>query len=268
MESFERHHIIPRKIHQIYFGGDLPDLLSENVTELQQLNPDWAYTLYDDAMAQDFIATHFGQRVLRSYNKLDPRYYAARADLLRYLIVYREGGLYLDIKSRFEGPIGAFIRGDEEFILSQWRNGAGEVHQGFGLHPDLAHIQGGEFQNFHVIAAPGHPFLAAVIQAVLRNIERYAAWHAVGRTGVLRVTGPIAYTKAIAPLVHAHPCTVLRHEGEVGLQYSIPEAYQSDASVIPHYSTLAAPVVHLSPIGALTSRLFNKLRELRRAALE
>jgi inositol phosphorylceramide mannosyltransferase catalytic subunit len=262
---FERRGI-SRKIHQIYFGADLPERLDANVQELQRLNPDWAYTLYDDAAAQDFIKTHFGLNVLRAYNSLDPRYYAARADLLRYLIVYQEGGVYLDIKSRFQGPIDEFIHGDEEFILSQWRNGPGEVHEGFGLHPELAHISGGEFQNFHVIAAPGHPFLAAVIEAVLSNIKRYAPWHAVGRTGVLRVTGPIAYTKAIFPLVQAHPCKIVRHEGETGLQYSIAEAYQSNEPDVPHYSTVEAPVVQMSSIGELASRMFIKLRELKNAA--
>src|SRR5690349_16789560 len=103
---------IPKKTHQIYFGQEMPDRLFANVRELRDLNPGWTHTLYDAALAEEYIAKHFDRRIQRAYSLIDDRYYAARADLLRYLIVYREGGVYLDIKSRFEGPIETFIRGD------------------------------------------------------------------------------------------------------------------------------------------------------------
>jgi inositol phosphorylceramide mannosyltransferase catalytic subunit len=254
---------IPKKIHQIYFGDDLSDQLRANVQELKDLNPDWDHVLFDAPAGEDYIRTHYGTKVLQAYHRLDPRYYAARADLLRYLIVYQEGGVYLDIKSRFEGPIDQFIKGDEGYVLAQWRNGAGEMHEGFGIHRDLAYVPGGEFQNFHVIGAPKHPFLAAVIEAVLRNITAYAPWHAVGRTGVVRVTGPIAYTQAIFPLLGCHPCKRVRNEGEVGLQYSIPGAYDPSPANGRHYSTVKAPVVRMSAASALASRFFVKLRNLK-----
>jgi inositol phosphorylceramide mannosyltransferase catalytic subunit len=255
---------IPKKIHQIYFASGLSTPLRANVEEIKRLNPGWDYVLFDGGMAEDFIRTHYGLDVLRSYLRLDPRYYAARADLLRYLVVHQEGGVYLDIKTRFEGPIERFIKGDEGFVLAQWRNGPGEIHEGFGLHPDLADVPGGEFQNFHVIGASGHPFLAAAIETVLRNIHDYAPWHSVGRNGVIRVAGPIAYTKAIYPLIDAYPCRRFRHEGEVGIQYSVEGAY-SGVDATSHYSKLETPVVQLSRAGTLASRLFVKLRTLKAA---
>ncbi|WP_395622054.1 glycosyltransferase family 32 protein [Sphingomonas daechungensis] len=253
---------IPKKIHQIYFGDDLSERLKANARELRDLNPGWEYALYDAHMGEDFIRTHYGADVLQAYHHLDPRYYAARADLLRYLIVYREGGVYLDIKSRFEGPIDKFIRGDEGFVLSQWRNGTGEIHEGFGIYRDIAFVPGGEFQNFHVIGAAKHPFLNAVIEAVLRNINAYAPWHAVGRTGVVRVTGPVAYTRAIFPLLELFPHKRVRHEGEIGLQYSIPEAYDPDPVRGGHYSAVSDPLVRMSAPGKIASGLFAKLRSL------
>jgi inositol phosphorylceramide mannosyltransferase catalytic subunit len=257
---------IPKKIHQIYFGDDLSDRLHANVQELQELNAGWDYVLFDGPMGEDYIQTHYGPDVLKAYLSLDPRYYAARADLLRYLIVYREGGVYLDIKSRFNGPIDQFIEGDEGYVLSQWLNGPGEDHEGFGIHRDLAYVPYGEFQNFHVIGAPQHPFLEAVIETVLRNIKAYAPWHAVGRTGVVRVTGPIAYTKAIFPLLGSFPCKRVRHEGEVGMQYSIAVAYDPGPANGPHYSTVEAPIVRMSGANALASRIFVKLRNMKASA--
>lgn len=253
---------IPKKIHQIYFGDDLSHRLRANAQELRDLNPGWEYTLYDGPMGEEYIRTHYGAEVLRAYDHLDPRYYAARADLLRYLIVYREGGVYLDIKSRFDGPIDQFIKGDEGYILAQWLNEPGYVHEGFGVHHDIDFVPGGEFQNFHVIGAPKHPFLEAVIETVLRNINAYAPWHAVGRTGVVRVTGPIAYTRAIFPLIDLYPCKRVRHEGEIGLQYSIAEAYDPDPVKARHYSIVSEPLVQMSGPGKVASGFFAKLRTL------
>lgn len=263
MSAFDSENAIPRRIHQIYYGNDLSDRLRENAQELRDLNPGWAYELFDAPAAEDYIATHYGRGVLESYLKLDPRYYAARADLLRYLVIYREGGVYLDIKSRFAGPIANFIRGDEGYLLSHWRNRPGEVHEGFGLYPELAHVPGGEFQNFHVIAAANHPFLEAVIERVLSNISKYAPWDAVGRTGVVRVTGPVAYTQAIHPLIETCSCRIVNDEEEIGLQYSIPEAYAPSQGGGGHYSDVKAPVVRQSPLGELASRFFVKLRDVR-----
>lgn len=64
-----------------------------------------------------------------------------------------------------------------------------------------------------MIAAPGHPFLRAVIERVVSNVDNYSPWRfGVGSIGVLRVTGPVAYTLAIAPLQDRHPCKTVASE--------------------------------------------------------
>ena len=76
----------------------------------------------------------------------------------------------------------------------------GEPFEGWGLHPECGPY--GEYQQWHIIAAPQHAFLRATISAVMWNIDNYSIeHHGVGKPGVLRTTGPIAYTKAITPLV-------------------------------------------------------------------
>ena len=254
---------IPHVIHQTYPCLPLPDVLQRNVEQLVAANPGWEHRLYDDGDIENFIADHYPAEVLQSYRRIKPEYGAARADLFRYLLIYRLGGVYLDIKSRFICPIDDVLRGDEQFIISRWRNRAGECHQGFGLHPDLAHIAGGELQQWHVIAAPGHPFLRAVIKRVLSNIDTYRPWrNGVGRIGVFRLTGPIAYTLAIMPLLDRYPCQTVSNEGALALEYSIAGNYSHVDVFQQHYSLSDTSILELSPRAHWLGAVYTKAKRI------
>ena len=67
---------------------------------LKSLNPGWEHRLYDDAAAEALLA-EFGSEVSEAYHKIDRRYGAARADILRHLFLYCYGGVYCDIISGF-----------------------------------------------------------------------------------------------------------------------------------------------------------------------
>jgi hypothetical protein len=239
---------IPKIIHQTYGTRDLPDALQRNVAALKASNPGWDYRFYDDAAIEAFLAAHYDPAIQALYQRIDPRYGAARADLFRYLVIYKLGGVYLDIKSRFLRPIDDVLRGDEAFILSQWSNGPGQKYEGFGLKPEVAHIPGGEFQQWHVIAAPGHPFLQAVLLAVFDGIERYVPWrHGTGKVGVIRLTGPIVYTLTIAPLLADHPHRRITNEAVLSLDYSIAPGDTHKTLFKAHYTASDVPVVRLPP---------------------
>ena len=255
---------IPRIIHQTYPNLQLPVALQSNVEFLVEANPGWSHRLYDDDAIERFISGCYPPEVLQAYHRIKPEYGAARADLFRYLLIYRLGGVYLDIKSRFTRPIDQVIRGDEQYILSRWRNHAGELHQGFGLHPDLAHIAGGELQQWHVIAAPGHPFLRAVIKRVLSNIDAYRPWrNGVGRIGVFRLTGPIAYTLAITPLFDRHAFKLLSNESDLALEYSITDGYNHNEAFTKHYSMNDTSILELSPGALLMSAAYTRIKRIK-----
>lgn len=117
---------IPRIIHQTYPGTALPEALRDNVADLVSANPGWDHRLYDDQAIERFISDYYPREVLAAYLRIRPEYGAARADLFRYLAIYRLGGVYLDMKSRFIRPIDEVTDGDEGIVLAQWRNGGGE----------------------------------------------------------------------------------------------------------------------------------------------
>ncbi len=194
---------IPKIIHQTYFSENaLPAEIASNIEFLKKNNPDWEYKFYDDNKVIEFISKNYPVEVLDLFNRINPNYGAARADLFRYLLMYQVGGVYLDIKSTSKNPLNNIIKKEDSFLISQWKNQLGFRFSSWGLHKELSNIPGGEFNNWIIISEPRHPFLLNVIKRVLFNIRNYnLEKDGVGGDGTLRLTGPIPYTLSIVPLL-------------------------------------------------------------------
>lgn len=249
---------IPRIIHQTFYERNLSGPLQANVDRLRALNPGWEYRFYDDNDIATFIKGNYPSWVWDYFERIDARYGAARADFFRYLLMYKVGGMYLDIKSTATRPLDSVLKADDRFILSQWYLPNGEFEHSEGFIYDLRHIPGGEFQQWHILCAPGHPFMKAVLEAVMANIDAYDPYlHQTGKRGVLRVTGPIAYTLAIRRIMADHPHRNLDGRNEIGLEYNVYGANMQHVTVFKgHYSTQTASIVRLGPIKRLISRVY------------
>jgi mannosyltransferase OCH1-like enzyme len=233
---------IPKQIYQTFFKRTgLHPKIEDNIASLVVKNPGWTHNFYTDDDCVEFIKQHYGQEMLDTYNLINPSYGAARSDLFRYLLIYAVGGVYLDIKSSVIMPLDK-LTANSEYILSHWA----DVPKGMfdGDAPE-----NGEFQQWHVIAAPKHPFLEAVIERVVRNIHDPANRELSGKMGVIRLTGPVPYTLAILPILHKHPYTRYRTDNDAGLVYTIMPGghtghfflYNNKDNV--HYSRFSHPII-------------------------
>lgn len=237
---------IPALLHQtIASTPDLNAELAANVARLKDLQRGWTHTLYDDRDIESFINAEYGERMLRHYARINPRYGAARADFFRYLLLYRRGGVYLDIKSTVDQPLTQTIADNDVYVLSHWDNAPGRPYENWGIYPGCEGR--GEFQQWHIIAAPGHPFLQAAISAVIRNIALYDfARDGAGKRAVVGVTGPLAYTRAIMPILALAPHRIVNIE-TLGFRYSIapgtPDEMNHRALFADHYATLEEPLI-------------------------
>ncbi len=258
----------PRIIHQTFPTKDLPPALAENLLATKATNPDWEHRLHDDADIEAFIGRHYGAQMRRTYLRINPRYGAARADLFRYLLMYEVGGVYLDIKAATRLPLSTVIRGDDRYLISQWPKVTKGRFRGWGQYPELSHVPGGEFQQWCIVAAPGHPFLQAVIERVLANLDLYLpSMHGVGRWPVLRLTGPIAYTVAIAPLLASQPHRTVDLATDLGIDYSIFDKSTTHMQLFTsHYGTQTDPIVALRPGQAILDRAVRVARRVRHLA--
>ena len=224
----------------------LPYAYKDNIEEIKKLNPDWQHHLFDDSEVFKFFEENLEKHQFNLIKKINPKYGVVFADIFRYLVIYKFGGVYLDIKSTLNLPLSHVIQKTHNFLISQWRNKPGEEFSGIGLHRDINYIPGGEFQQWHVVAEPQHPFLREVLEQIFKNIENYNIFtFGVGRIGVLRLSGPICYTKVINSVIKKYPCQMLNIE-DLGFQYSIfrNTSDRSAHSRGPtHYSKIKEPIV-------------------------
>lgn len=228
---------IPKKIFQIVLSDktDIHPKFLENIEHIKRTNPNWNYTLYDDKDIITYLQTYYPPIILYYYNKINPNYAPARADFFRYLLMYREGGVYLDLKSSTKSPLDNIIRPDDEYILS---------HHTCPTQSCILQTIKGEYQQWHIICRPNHPYLKAVIDRVLNNIENYTVDNfGVGKLGVLKVTGPIAYTQAISPIINNYNHRLLASSDFLDLIYNNLNVSHTDLYSKLHYSKIKEPVI-------------------------
>jgi hypothetical protein len=238
---------VPETIYQTHSSASaLTVALEDNIANIKSLNPGWQYKLFDDAEMRNFISDNYGPIILSYFDRINPRYGAARADLFRYLLIYQSGGVYLDIKSSLTVALNDVIHPNDRFLVARWNNRKGQTYEKFGMHAELGDMPEGEIQQWHIVAAPGHPFLRKVIANILDGIDRYnPELNGKGKLGVLKLTGPIRYTLSIMPLLAKHPHRIVDSENELGFVYSIfkNDAHRSLFNF--HYSELEESIVHI-----------------------
>lgn len=242
---------IPKKIFQTAKSFEtLPVEIKNNIEQLKSRNSDWSYTFFDDAAMKNYLRTHLSADDWQLLEDVNPKYGVVLADVFRYVLIHNEGGVYLDIKSTAWRALSEVIDSKTEFVISQWENKIGQDHEGMGFYPELAYVPGGEFQQWCIIATPRHPFLKAAIKQVMYNLKTYTpltfgtdAW------GVIRLSGPIAYTKAIYPLLDHYPHTAI-DLSKWDIQYSIYgktgsklSQHQDTIKDYNHYSRVGEPIV-------------------------
>jgi hypothetical protein len=106
------------------------------------------------------------------------------------------------------------IRPSDHYLLGTWR----KPRRWKALQPATG---GFEYVQWFLAAGADHPFLKAVIDRLVNNIEGYRPMaYASGAEAVITLTGPIAYTLAIHSLRQDHPHRMVQTEDE-GWIYTI-----------------------------------------------
>jgi hypothetical protein len=107
--------VIPFNIFQTWHDKKLPPKMRECVDRLKSQNPEFTHYLYDDNECRHFIKTNFESNVLEAYDTLLPGAY--KADLWRYCVLYKHGGIYLDIKFKCENGFKLIELTDKEYFV-------------------------------------------------------------------------------------------------------------------------------------------------------
>jgi len=164
---------IPKIIWQSWKTKEVHPVVSAQINKIRRLNPDYKYHLFLDEDLDRFVHTEFYDwpDVIMCYNKLN--IIAARVDFWRYLVLYKYGGVYLDIDSSIEQPLDLLIRDNDNAIISQEGNP-------------------GKLLQWALIFSPNHPILKYTIDIVIDNIK-YNRFH----NDIMNMTGPVAFTRGV-----------------------------------------------------------------------
>lgn len=99
-------HKIPKVIHYVWLGGGTLDELSRRCLESwSRILPEYRVVRWDEDNAMDMIRSNDFAR-----EAYEARKYAFVSDYLRLLVLYREGGVYMDTDVEVLKPLDSFLR--------------------------------------------------------------------------------------------------------------------------------------------------------------
>ncbi|MEP7195415.1 MAG: glycosyltransferase [Saprospiraceae bacterium] len=162
---------IPKTIFQTFKNAQLPFLTRWHIKRMKNNNKEYDYQFYDDSRVDKFIEEGYGQEVFQLFKKINIG--AAKADFFRYAVLYKKGGIYLDIDSLLSKKLDTFILPTDKAIISFEKNM--------------------EFYcQWALVYEAEHPFLRKTLDIVIDNLQenKYP-------NNVHMMTGPGAYSYAI-----------------------------------------------------------------------
>jgi mannosyltransferase OCH1-like enzyme len=141
--------IIPKIIYQTWHSKRIPIRMYNSIIRLQKHNPEFKYCLYSDDECREFILKWYDGNVLNAFDKLIPGAY--KADLWRYCILYKLGGVYIDIKyTSINGNKLIHLLDKEHFVMDCDKKG---------------------IYNAFIICKPGNRLLLDCIYQIVLNVQ-------------------------------------------------------------------------------------------------
>jgi len=162
--------MIPKHIYQSWSTTNLHPSVQMQIDHMKALNPEYQYHLFTHEMMDNFVHQHFPGEITECYDRLT--IIATKVDFWRYLLLYLQGGVYVNMDSAILRPLGELIRDEDEAIISVENNPF--------------------FCQWALIFNKGHPILKKTIEFIVRNIQtnRYP-------NDIHKMTGPCVFTEAV-----------------------------------------------------------------------
>ena len=211
--------VIPLNIFQTWETHKLPPKMTECVEKLKSANPEFSYHLYDDKECREFIKNNFENDVLYAYDTLIPGAY--KADLWRYCILYKYGGIYLDIKYYPVNGYKFITLTDKEYFVKD------------------IEASGSGIYNALIICKPDNEILLKCINQIVVNVrERFYGVSSLSITGPLLMKQFITLNEPDLELVKTNKLIINLHKKPILQIYDEYFDEQKTFIKIPHYGEL------------------------------
>jgi mannosyltransferase OCH1-like enzyme len=162
---------VPLIIYQSWHMNSVPKNMKNAINKLIAMNPEFDYYLYSDEKSREFICENYSEEVVAAFDSLKPGAY--KSDLWRYCILYKTGGVYLDIKYYSLYPINEMIKKTPVIFVNDLPWACSESFTPYGIY------------NALLASPPKHSIFINCINEIVRNTKMkiYGA-------SPLHITGP------------------------------------------------------------------------------
>ncbi len=158
----KKHYAIPRKLWQTNYTNrvTLPVYLNYLFNRLLAYDFDHYFVITEERA--DFIRENFSKEIFEAYSRIQIG--AAQADFWRLLVLYREGGVYMDIDAHLVWRLSAIVTPEktELYLMNRAK----------------------DLTNYFIASEKDNPNLKKMIDLVMKNIEENTL------TNVFDLTGP------------------------------------------------------------------------------
>lgn len=171
---------IPKIIHQIWcdIGTPLPKHFRLFGETWKEQHPTWKYELWDNKRINNFIGDYYPQfwGIYKSF-----KYDVQRMDVIRYLILDKIGGMYVDFDVECMRPHDKLITGKTCCFSKE-----PESHR-------LRFNKSVYFNNALMACIPEHPFMKKIIETVFSYVPNNKQLDLEPRfMEIMTTTGPLA----------------------------------------------------------------------------
>lgn len=194
---------IPKVVHQIFLQGEneIPTCARQVIQENKSENSEYEFKLYDINDIETYLNNNTTDYIKNAYKLINPECKACIADFFRYVIIYREGGIYADVKVRFKTRLDDWINQTNKIKLSLWPWTNHSYLKKF--YPKEYHIKSKnrEINQSMLIFPPKHEILENIIHEMITLINKKHN-NPSEKQNILTITGPHLFTKVIAPMLN------------------------------------------------------------------
>jgi hypothetical protein len=167
---------VPLILYQSWVTNAMPPKMIECMNTLLEKNPEFDHYLYSHERCLKFIKDNYSVDVAHAYRSLKPGAY--KSDLWRYCILYKRGGVYLDVKFYTTTPIISLIESHPElFIKDTIAEGTNDDNLKCKTGPGI--------YNGFIISPPENPIFKECIDDIVKSCKKRRY-----KNGMLGITGP------------------------------------------------------------------------------
>jgi mannosyltransferase OCH1-like enzyme len=192
--------MIPKLVMQTWKTSKVPEHWKSSPASIKKFLADWKYVLLTDEDNDSFVQEHFPQLV-DWYRRL--YFPIQRADVIRYMWLYVNGGLYLDLDIEIVASL------DELFVGSKMDTWLLKAPRNFAGH----------YTNFLMASTKQNPFWLKVIEECAKPLD---SWVVLPHHIISQQTGLGALTRAASGW--QKPIALLPQNSLVPCDYCNPDS--------------------------------------------